>query len=161
MKSKTQKATFAAGCFWGIEAAFREIPGVISTKVGYTGGTLTNPTYKDVCTGTTGHAETVEIEFEPEVISYEKLLKVFWKIHDPTTSNRQGPDIGTQYRSAIFFHTPEQEIIAKESKEKLEIYGDLKNKIVTQIVKADKFYCAEEYHQKYYEKNGITTCKNN
>lgn len=161
MKSKTQKATFAAGCFWGIEAAFREIPGVISTKVGYTGGTLTNPTYKDVCTGTTGHAEAVEIEFEPEVISYEKLLKVFWKIHDPTLLNRQGPDIGTQYRSAIFFHTPEQETIAKESKEKLEIYGNIKSKIVTDIVPAGEFFCAEEYHQKYYEKHGITTCKNN
>lgn len=161
MKNKTQKATFAAGCFWGIEAAFRQIPGVISTKVGYTGGDLTNPTYKDVCTGTTGHAEGVEIEFEPEVISYEKLLKVFWKIHDPTTLNRQGPDIGTQYRSAIFFHTPEQEAIAKESKERLEIYGDLKNKIITQIVQASKFYCAEDYHQRYYEKNGMTACKKN
>lgn len=146
------KATFGAGCFWGVEEAFSKIPGVISTKVGYSGGHYKHPTYEDVCTGKTGHAEVVQVEFDPNVVSFEKLLEVFWKIHDPTTLNKQGPDIGTQYRSVIFFHTPKQEEIAKQSKEKLEKSGVYKKKIVTQIEQAKEFYRAEEYHQKYFEK---------
>jgi peptide-methionine (S)-S-oxide reductase len=152
------KATFAAGCFWGVEAAFRQLPGVISTRVGYIGGQTPNPTYKEVCTDRTGHAEAVEIEYDPAKISYEHLLNVFWENHDPTTLNRQGPDWGTQYRSAIFFHTPEQETQAQASKEALDKSGRFRNKIVTQIVPAPAFYQAEDYHQQYLERRGLAAC---
>lgn len=159
MTVAVQKATFGAGCFWGVEAAFRELKGVVSTSVGYMGGTLENPTYKDVCTDRTGHAEVVEVLYDPDQISYEDLLDVFWKIHDPTTLNRQGPDRGTQYRSVIFHHTPEQEAAARASKEKLRQSGRFKRDIVTQIEPAAKFWRAEEYHQQYYEKTGRRSCK--
>lgn len=149
-----QKATFGAGCFWAVEAAFRQLKGVVSTSVGYAGGSFKNPTYEDVCTGQTGHAEVVELEYDPAKISYDELLKVFWEIHDPTTLNRQGLDIGTQYRSAIFFYNPEQEVAARASKEKLQVSGRYKNPIVTEIVPASEFYRAEEYHQHYVEKHG-------
>ena len=151
-----EKATFGAGCFWGIEAAFRQVTGVKSTTVGYMGGTLKNPTYKDVCSGRTGHAEVVQVEFDPATVSYDDLLKVFWENHDPTTLNRQGPDIGAQYRSAIFFHTPQQEAAAKASKEKMQ--AGYKNKIVTEITAASEFYPAEDYHQQYLEKRGLAHC---
>ena len=153
-----QTATFAAGCFWGVEEAFRKVKGVRSTMVGYTGGRFDNPSYEDVCTDESGHAEAVQIEYDPKEVSYEKLLEVFWSIHDPTTKNRQGPDIGSQYRSAIFYHTPEQEIVASKVKEMLEKSGKFKSKIVTEIVPASKFYEAEEYHQKYYQKRGGGSC---
>ncbi len=159
MDKVIQKATFAAGCFWGVEAAFRQVNGIVSTSVGYTGGTLDNPAYEDVCTGRTGHAEAVEVLYDPSLVSYEDLLEVFWKIHDPTTLNRQGPDHGTQYRSAIFYHTPEQEAAARRSKEQLQGSGRLKREIVTQIVPAEKFWRAEEYHQQYYEKTGRRSCR--
>ena len=149
----TEKATFGAGCFWGVEAAFRRVEGVVSTAVGYSGGTLENPTYEDVCTGRTGHAEVVEVEYDPSRVSYEELLEVFWENHDPTTLNRQGPDVGTQYRSAIFFHTPEQEDAARASKEKVQ--SRFKNPIVTEITPASRFYRAEEYHQRYFEKHRL------
>jgi peptide-methionine (S)-S-oxide reductase len=152
------KATFAAGCFWGVEDAFRQIKGVTSTAVGYTGGAKVNPSYKDVCTGTTGHAEAVEVEFNPAEVSYLELLAAFWKSHDPTTLNRQGPDVGTQYRSAIFFHDAEQEAEARDSKAVLEKEGVFKRPIVTQILPAAPFYRAEEYHQQYFEKQGIRSC---
>jgi len=155
---KFEKATFAAGCFWGIEASFRAVEGVVSTAVGYIGGRQTNPTYRQVCTDKTGHAEAVEVTYDPNKVSFEDLLAVFWKIHDPTTLNRQGPDVGTQYRSAIFHHTPEQQALAKASMEKLEKARTFKNPIVTRIVPAEKFYRAEEYHQRYLEKQGKTTC---
>ncbi len=151
----TQIATFAAGCFWGVEAAFRRIPGVVSTAVGYSGGFFPNPTYEDVCSGRTGHAEVVQVEFDPSLVSFEELLNVFWNNHDPTTLNRQGPDIGEQYRSAIFFHTPEQEVIAKASKEKLDQSGRFKRPVVTKIEPAKTFYRAEEYHQQYLAKRGV------
>jgi peptide-methionine (S)-S-oxide reductase len=154
-----EKATFAAGCFWGIEAAFAKVEGVTSTAVGYSGGSLENPTYEDVCTDRTGHAEVVEVEFDPEKVTYEELLDVFWEIHDPTTLNRQGPDVGTQYRSAIFFHTPEQEAAAAASKEKLEESGKHARPIVTEITPAAPFYRAEEYHQRYLEKRGMASCR--
>lgn len=146
--------TFAAGCFWGVEEAFRQVKGVKSTLVGYTGGTFENPTYEDVCTDRTGHAEAVQIQYDPKEASYEQLLEVFWSIHDPTTRNRQGPDIGSQYRSMISYYTSQQEVLAKKSKEKLEKSGKFKNEIVTEIVSASTFYKAEEYHQKYYQKRG-------
>ena len=152
----TEKATFAAGCFWGVEAAFRKIKGVINTQVGYTGGNYENPSYEDVCSGRTGHAESVEIEFDPGTISYEKLLDAFWNMHDPTTFNRQGPDIGSQYRSAIFYHDNEQREKAFKSMEEINSSGRLKRKIVTEISPAENFYRAEEYHQCYYEKKGTT-----
>jgi len=152
------KATFAAGCFWGVEATFRQLPGVISTRAGYTGGHFPNPTYKDVCSDHTGHAEAVEVEYDPATLSYEKLLQVFWENHDPTQLNRQGPDWGTQYRSAIFFHSAEQESEAKISKEQLEKSGRFKKPIVTQIVPVMTFYPAEDYHQQYLEKRGLATC---
>ena len=152
------KAIFAAGCFWGVEATFRQLPGVVSTRVGYTGGTLSNPTYKDVCTDRTGHAEAVEVEYDPSKLSYEKLLDVFWENHDPTQLNRQGPDWGTQYRSAIFFTSPEQEAAAKASKERLEKSGRYGKPIVTQIVPESTFYEAEDYHQQYLEKRGLASC---
>jgi peptide-methionine (S)-S-oxide reductase len=148
------KATFAAGCFWEIEAAFREVPGVASAVVGYTGGWLDDPTYEDVCYRRTGHAEAVQVDYDPSEVSYEHLLEVFWSIHDPTTLNRQGPDMGTQYRSAIFFHSPEQEAAAVASREKLESGGRFRDPIVTEISPASKFYPAEEYHQRYLEKRG-------
>jgi peptide-methionine (S)-S-oxide reductase len=153
-----EKATFAAGCFWGVEATFRQLPGVISTRVGYTGGNLTNPTYKDVCTDRTGHAEAVEVEFDPAKISYDRLLQVFWENHDPTQLNRQGPDWGTQYRSAIFFHSPAQQAAASASKQHLEQSHRYRQPIVTQIVPATTFYEAEDYHQQYLEKRGLATC---
>ncbi len=152
------KATFAAGCFWGVEATFRQLPGVISTRVGYSGGKSANPTYEEVCTDRTGHAEAVEVEYDPAKLSYDKLLEVFWENHDPTQLNRQGPDHGTQYRTAIFFHSPEQETEAKASKEKLETSGRLRKPIVTQIVPAVTFYEAEDYHQQYLEKRGLAAC---
>ena len=153
-----EKATFAAGCFWGVEATFRQLPGVISTRVGYIGGQLPNPTYKDVCTDRTGHAEAVEVEYDRAKVSYEQLLNVFWENHDPTQLNRQGPDWGTQYRSAIFFHTPEQESAAKASKEVLGKSGRLSKPIVTRIVPATTFCEAEDYHQQYLEKRGLASC---
>ena len=153
-----QLATFAAGCFWGVEEAFRQLKGVKSTMVGYTGGRLDNPSYMQVCTDKTGHAEAIQIQFDPNEVSYEKLVDVFWSIHDPTTKNRQGPDIGSQYRSIIAYHSAEQEAIATKSKEALEKSGRFKNKIVTEIVPASTFYKAEEYHQKYYMKIGGGSC---
>jgi peptide-methionine (S)-S-oxide reductase len=155
---KMQKAIFAAGCFWGVEETFRNIPGVVSTTVGYSGGTTKNPTYEDVCTDRTGHAESVLVEYDPAKVSYEKLLEVFWENHNPTSLNFQGPDHGTQYRSVIFYTTPEQEALAKASKEALAKSGKFKSPIVTQIVPAQPFYPAEEYHQKYLEKHGRTVC---
>src|SRR5450755_4162505 len=153
-----EKATFAAGCFWGVEATFRAMPGVSSTRVGYTGGQTENPTYKEVCTDRTGHAEAVEVEFDPARVSYDDLLKVFWENHDPTQLNRQGPDWGAQYRSAIFFHSPEQEADAKASKSALEKAGRYSKPIVTQIVPAVTFFEAEDYHQQYLEKRGQASC---
>jgi peptide-methionine (S)-S-oxide reductase len=155
----TETATFAAGCFWGVEAAFRQVPGVVDTAVGYTGGTLANPTYEDVCTDRTGHAEAVRVEFDPSKVSYEKLLDVFWENHDPTTKNRQGPDVGTQYRSAIFYHDAEQERVASESKSRQEKSGKFRRPIVTEIVPEKGFWRAEDYHQRYLEKRGLAHCK--
>lgn len=152
------KATFAAGCFWGVEDAFRQAKGVTSTTVGYIGGTTKNPTYKEVCTDRTGHAEAVEVEFDPNQVSYRELLALFFQSHDPTTLNRQGPDFGTQYRSAIFFHDAEQEKQAREAKAALEKAGIFKRPIVTEIVPAPEFYRAEDYHQQYFEKQGIRSC---
>jgi peptide-methionine (S)-S-oxide reductase len=154
----TQKATFGAGCFWGVEAAFRQVPGVVNTAVGYAGGTTPNPTEEDVDSGRTGHAEVVEVEYDPEQVAYERLLDVFWATHDPTTPNRQGPDVGTQYRSVIFFHTPEQEAAARASKEQLDRSGKLRRPIVTEITPAPAFYRAEEEHQRYLEKRGLAHC---
>jgi peptide-methionine (S)-S-oxide reductase len=153
-----EKATCGAGCFWHVEEAFRCIPGVLSTRVGFMGGTLRNPTYEDVCTGKTGHAEVVEVTFDPKKISYEQLLNIFWEIHDPTTLNRQGPDIGTNYRSVIFYSTPEQRITAEHSKEIMEKSKKYRKKVVTEITKATEFYQAEEYHQHYLEKQGLSSC---
>ena len=152
------KATFAAGCFWGVEATFRQLPGVLSTRVGYTGGTRTNPTYKDVCTDRTGHAEAVEVEYDPAKLSYETLLNVLWENHDPTQVNRQGPDYGSQYRSAIFYHSPEQQAAALASKAALEKSGRLGKPVATQIVPAVEFFAAEDYHQQYLEKRGLAAC---
>lgn len=146
------KATFGAGCFWGVEAAFRKVPGVGDVTVGYMGGTVENPTYEDVCTGRTGHAEVVQVEYDPSEVSFDDLLDVFWRAHDPTTMNRQGPDVGTQYRSVIFRHSPEQQAAANASKEKLQASGRFSDPIVTEITPASAFYRAEEYHQRYLEK---------
>ena len=154
-----ETATFAAGCFWGVEAAFRAIPGVSATTVGYSGGSFPNPTYHDVCGGRTGHAEVVQVEYDPQRVSYEDLLKVFWENHDPTTLNRQGPDVGSQYRSAIFFHSPAQQAAAVASKQQLERAGTFKRPIVTEITPASAFYRAEEYHQQYLEKRGQASCR--
>ena len=153
-RKPSQKATFAAGCFWGVEASFRRARGVTATAVGYEGGHLENPSYRDVCSDRTGHAEVVEIEYDPEMIPYEELLDIFWSCHDPTTHNRQGPDFGSQYRSAIFYHEPEQQTAARVSQEKLEASGRHSSPIVTEIVPATTFYRAEEYHQQYLEKRG-------
>ena len=150
-----QKAVFAAGCFWGVQAAFEQVKGVVKATAGYTGGSLKNPSYADVCTGKTAHAEAVELEFDPAVVSYEELLDFFWGMHEPTTLNQQGPDIGSQYRSAIFYSTPQQKKIALASKEKLERSGEYKDPIVTQIVAAGDFYAAEDYHQDYDAKHGL------
>jgi peptide-methionine (S)-S-oxide reductase len=152
------KATFAAGCFWGVEAEFQKVKGVKSTMVGYTGGNFKDPTYHDVCSGKTGHAEAIQIEYDPDLVSYEQLSEIFWNIHDPTTLNRQGPDVGSQYRSAIFFHSQEQEKFAIKSKENLQNSGRYPNKVVTEIIPASLFYKAEEYHQKYLEKDGLGSC---
>ena len=153
----TEKATFGAGCFWGVEVAFRNVPGVSDVAVGYTGGTVANPTYEDVCSHRTGHAEAVEVEYDPEEVPYEQLLDTFWDIHDPTTLNRQGPDVGSQYRSAIFFHTPEQERAAVESRARAQARFD--RPIVTEIAPAAEFWRAEDYHQQYLVKRGLATCR--
>lgn len=153
-----ETATFAAGCFWGVEELFRKTPGVLDTTVGYTGGGRSNPTYEDVCSGKSGHTEAVEVTYDPSKVSYYKLLETFWQNHDPTTLNRQGPDVGEQYRSAIFFHSPAQEAAAKTSKDALSRSGRFQNPIVTQILPALPFYRAEEYHQKYHFKRGLGTC---
>jgi peptide-methionine (S)-S-oxide reductase len=154
-----EKATFAAGCFWGVEAAFRQVPGVIDTAVGYAGGHTENPTYQDVCAHGTGHAEVVQVEYDPARVPYEQLLDVFWENHDPTQLNRQGPDIGDQYRSAIFFHTPAQEAAARASKARLEASGRFRRPIVTEITPAATFYRGEDYHQRYLEKRGLAHCR--
>lgn len=153
-----KKATFGAGCFWGVEAAYRQIPGVLSTKVGYLGGTMENPTYSDVCGGRTGHAEVVQVTYDPARLTYDDLLTVFWDNHNPTTLNRQGPDIGTQYRSAIFYHDDDQKQAAIASKEERDRSGRYHKPIVTEITPASLFYEAEEYHQKYLEKRGLSSC---
>ncbi len=157
-QAEYETASFAAGCFWGVEAAFRELDGVISTEVGYMGGHTKDPNYGDVCTGTTGHAETVQITYDPTKISYEKLLNTFWNKHDPTTRNRQGPDIGEQYRSIIFYHNDEQKKLAMESKDKLDSSGKYRSPVVTEIIPAPTFYPAEDYHQQYLEKRGRKFC---
>lgn len=154
----TEKATLGAGCFWGVEVAFRQVKGVRDAAVGYLGGTLANPTYKAVCSGKTGHAEVVEVQFDPTEVSYDNLLDVFWENHDPTTLNRQGPDVGTQYRSAIFYHTPEQRAAAIASKERVQASGRFNRPIVTEITPASMFYAAEDYHQRYLEKRGLASC---
>ena len=152
-------ATFAAGCFWGVEQRFAALPGVISTEVGYTGGTTARPTYEQVCSHTTGHAEAVRLEYDPEKLSFEELLAAFFGMHDPTQWNRQGPDVGDQYRSAVFFHTPEQEKSARAAVEQLTGSGVFKRPIVTQIVAAPEWWPAEEYHQKYFEKHANFSCR--
>jgi peptide-methionine (S)-S-oxide reductase len=160
VNAMTEKATFAAGCFWGIEASFREVKGVINATVGYSGGRTATPTYEEVCTDRTGHAESVLVEFDPSVVSYDQLLESFWSMHNPTTKDRQGPDVGTQYRSAIFYHTPEQRdkaMASKAKQERSERYGG--RPIVTEIVPASTFYPAEEYHQRYHEKHGLRSCR--
>jgi peptide-methionine (S)-S-oxide reductase len=157
-KATLEKATFGAGCFWGIEAAYRQVKGVVSTAVGFSGGTYDNPSYHDVCTGRTGHAEVVEVTYDPARVSYEDLLRVFWENHNPTTLNRQGWDIGTQYRSAIYFHNATQEAAARASKEQLESNGKYRKPIVTEVTPASTFYIAEDYHQQYLEKRGQSSC---
>jgi peptide-methionine (S)-S-oxide reductase len=152
------KATFGAGCFWGVEARFAQVPGVTATAVGYEGGKLDNPNYRDVCTDATGHAEVVEVDYDPAKVSYEQLLELFFELHDPTQLNRQGPDWGTQYRSAIFYHSPEQETAAKQFIARLTAEKRFTRPIVTQVVPAETFWRAEEYHQKYLEKRGAVSC---
>ena len=154
----TEIATFAAGCFWGVESKFRMIPGVVDAIVGYSNGHTKNPTYKDVCTDCTGHVEAVEIDYDPANVSYDDLLKVFWENHDPTQVDGQGPDIGSQYRSSIFFHSPEQEAAARASKAQLEKSGKFRRPIATEIVPAVAFHPAEDYHQQYLEKRGLASC---
>jgi len=154
----TEKATFAAGCFWGVEELFRKVKGVVSTTVGYTGGGFDAPTYEDVCSDKTGHAEAVLVEYDPSVVTYDELLDIFWRNHDPTTPNRQGPDVGSQYRSAIFYHSEEQRVAAEASKRQLQESGRFGSPVVTEIVPAGKFWEAEEYHQKYHMKKGGGTC---
>jgi len=155
----TEKATFGAGCFWGVEVAFRNVEGVRDAAVGYAGGSLESPTYQDVCSGSTGHAEVVEVEFDPSAVSYDALLDVFWNNHDPTQLNRQGPDVGTQYRSAIFYHSPEQKAAAEASVRRLDESGRYGKPAVTVIEPASPFYRAEEYHQRYLEKRGLASCR--
>ncbi len=152
-----EKATFGAGCFWGVEETFRQLKGVVSTAVGYEGGAMDQPTYRDVCTDETGHAEVVEVSYDPKLVSYEKLLETFWHNHNPTSLNRQGPDIGSQYRSVIFYHSPEQQKAAQASKDKLQ-KTSYKSPIVTQIVPAEPFWIAEDYHQQYLAKRGLSNC---
>jgi peptide-methionine (S)-S-oxide reductase len=152
------QATFGAGCFWGVEVAFRQVPGVIDAAVGYAGGTLVDPSYEQVCTGRTGHAEVVQVEYDPERVSYEQLLEVFFANHDPTQLNRQGPDFGTQYRSVIFYHDEAQERSARSAKEALQASGHHRHPIVTQIEPFSTFYPAEDYHQRYLEKRGLASC---
>jgi peptide-methionine (S)-S-oxide reductase len=152
------KATFGAGCFWGVEAALRQVPGVTATAVGYAGGTRANPTYQDVCTDRTGHAEVVEVEYDPAKVNYEQLLEVFFANHDPTQLNRQGPDVGTQYRSVVFYHTPEQRAAAEAAKERLQASGQFRRPVVTAVESAGPFWRAEEYHQQYLEKRGLGSC---
>ena len=154
-----ERATFGAGCFWGVEAAFRVVEGVTATRVGYAGGHTANPTYEEVCSGRTGHAEVVDVTFDPTKVTYERLLAVFWDNHDPTTLNRQGPDIGEQYRSVIFYHTSQQEAAAQASKQALDQSGSLSGPIVTEILPAAEFYSAEEYHQRYLEKRRLASCR--
>ncbi|MBL6864397.1 MAG: peptide-methionine (S)-S-oxide reductase MsrA [Rhodospirillales bacterium] len=149
-----EKTTFGAGCFWGIEYSFNKVPGVLEAPVGYSGGSLENPTYQQVCSGQTGHAEVVQVKFDPNKVSFQELLEVFWNIHDPTTLNRQGPDVGTQYRSAILFHSQEQETLARKSVQILTEQKRFSNPIVTEISPIDVFYLGEEYHQRYFEKQG-------
>lgn len=156
--TQLEKATFGAGCFWGVEVAFRQVPGVTDALAGYLGGTLPNPTYQDVCTGRTGHAEVVEVTYDPTKVGYEDLLNVFWTGHDPTTLNRQGPDRGTQYRSAIFYHDEGQKAAAIASKDRWNKLGRFSGPIVTEITPASTFYRAEEYHQRYLEKHGLASC---
>ncbi len=153
-----EKATFGAGCFWGVEATFRQIKGVKDTAVGYAGGRTDNPTYYDVCSDRTGHAEVVQVEYDPAQVTYEDLLKVFWENHDPTTLNRQGPDVGTQYRSVVFYHGPEQQAAAEALKQQLASSGRYRRPIVTEITPAPTFYRAEDYHQQYLEKRGLASC---
>ncbi len=160
MEPSPERATFAAGCFWGVEAAFRQVKGVLSTRVGYTGGYTRNPTYEEVCSGRTGHAEAVEVTFDPSIVSFGELLDLFWSIHDPTQKNRQGPDIGTNYRSVIFYHNEEQRKETEDSKKRLELgkkFGD--RPIATEIAPAETFWPAEEYHQQYYERQGRRSCR--
>lgn len=154
-----EKATFGAGCFWGIEAAFRQVPGVVSTAVGYMGGATEEPSYRQVCSGRTGHAEVVQVEYDPERLSYDEVLAVFWDNHDPTTLNRQGPDVGTQYRSAVFFHDEAQEAAARRSIEQLEASRRFRRPIITEVTPASTFWLAEDYHQQYLEKRGLSTCR--
>lgn len=158
MKQKLEIATFGAGCFWGVQVFFDQTPGVKETTVGYMGGTIENPTYEDVCTDKTGHAEVAQVQYDPSEVSYEKLLNIFWENHDPTTPNRQGPDEGTQYRSVIFYHTPEQKVVAEKSLAEMDLSGKFSSPVVTEIVPATKFYPAEDYHQKYLEKRGLAVC---
>lgn len=157
-QNKLERAMFGAGCFWGVEATFQQLPGVVKTAVGYAGGHTLNPTYKEVCTDRTGHAEVIEVVFDPQKIAYSELLKVFWENHNPTTLNRQGPDVGSQYRSVVFYFSDAQKMTAMESKEAVDKSGRWKNPVVTEIVKAAPFYRAEEYHQKYLEKRGLLKC---
>lgn len=159
--AQVEKATFGAGCFWGVEATFRQMPGVWRTLVGYSGGHTANPTYKEVCADNTGHAEVVQVEYDPTKVNYDDLLQVFWENHNPTTLNSQGPDFGTQYRSAIFYHSDEQKRVAEKSKQDLSASGKWKNPIVTEIVAAKPFYEAEDYHQQYLEKRGMSSCHTN
>lgn len=154
----TSKATFGAGCFWGTETAFRRVPGVTGTASGYEGGSKPNPTYEEVCSHGTGHAEVVEVEFDSDVAGYNTLLDVFWNSHDPTTLNRQGPDVGTQYRSVIFYHDEEQKELAERSKELVAASGRFRRPVVTEIVPASTFWVAEDYHQQYLEKRGLASC---
>ena len=154
-----EKATFAAGCFWGVEETFRQVPGVVDTAVGFMGGTTESPSYREVCGGRTGHAEVVDLEFDPSKVSYEALLDAFWSCHDPTTKDRQGPDVGSQYRSAIFFHDPTQEAAARASKQRLDAAGRFRRPIVTEIAPAGPFWRAEEYHQRYLAKRGAAACR--
>jgi peptide-methionine (S)-S-oxide reductase len=154
----TAKATFGAGCFWGVQATLQQIPGVTATAAGYEGGNKPNPTYEDVCSHTTGHAEVVEVDFDPAQVSYNTLLDIFWNNHNPTTLNRQGPDVGTQYRSVIFYHDEEQKELAERSKQLIEQSGRFNKPIVTQIVPASTFWVAEDYHQSYLEKRGLASC---